>query len=52
MSKNKHITIDKIKDFSYEIKKNILEMAFSAGASSSFWRCFIDCRCSICFIWI
>ena len=35
MSKNKHITIDKIKDFSYEIKKNILEMAFSAGASSS-----------------
>ena len=35
MSKNKHITIDKIKDLSYEIKKNILEMAFSAGASSS-----------------
>ncbi len=35
MSKDKNITIDKIKNLSHEIKKNILEMAFSAGASSS-----------------
>lgn len=35
MNKNKFIAIDRIKNFSYEVKKNILEMAFSAGASSS-----------------
>ena len=32
---NNLIAIEKIKKFSIEVKKNILEMAFAAGASSS-----------------
>ena len=33
--KSKEIDVLKIKKFSLELRKNILEMAFSAGASSS-----------------
>ena len=35
MTNNKKDQIKKIKDFSFAVRKNILEMAFAAGASSS-----------------